>query len=138
MHVLVHSFLVASSSTSHHLAQNAFSSVGVPLSRLRASAAQLLFNLCMEAPEKMMATLSQCEDVWELQAADGDMDSLRENMLPQSNITQVTLLPLMMSRSIHLEVAPLLSSLRLANICCRWYKNSKDLHRAMPCPTWFS
>ena len=57
------SFLVASSSTSHHLAQNAFASVGAPLSRLRAAAAQLLFNLCIEAPEKMISSLAQSEEV---------------------------------------------------------------------------
>ena len=93
------SFLTASTtstcsttSTSTSL-QSPYSSVGHTLKKLRGAASQLLFKLCLEAPEKMISLYGQEEDVWRKQPTSVGSDSveeLREHMLPQSMITQVT------------------------------------------------
>lgn len=87
------SFLIASSSTSQHLAQSVFSAVYTPLAKFKSMAGTLLFNLCIEAPDKMIAGLSN-ETVWQLQSSDGDSTAtdLKESMLPQSVVTQVSIL----------------------------------------------
>jgi hypothetical protein len=81
------SFLAASTSTTP--AQAIFAAATVALKKLRTAASLLLFDLCLEAPEKMINSYA-LEDVWS-QASDtgADLAQLRENMLPQSVVTQV-------------------------------------------------
>ena len=85
------SFLVAASSGASQVSQAPFAAVSVVLKKLRGASSQLLFGLCLEAPEKMLGSFAQ-EDVWGATSAPGaDRDQLRENMLPQSVVTQVWL-----------------------------------------------
>jgi hypothetical protein len=81
------SFLSAASSSAP--AQATFAAVTVTLKKLRGAASQLLFGLCLEAPEKMIGSYAQ-EEVWNSPAAAGsDREKIRENMLPQAVVTQV-------------------------------------------------
>jgi hypothetical protein len=91
------SFLAAAASSSSagtaqavsQVSQAPFAAVSVVLKKLRSAASQLLFSLCLEAPEKMLSTFSQ-EDLWAQPSAPGaDREQLREHMLPQSVVTQV-------------------------------------------------
>lgn len=83
------SFLVAASSGASQVSQAPFAAVSVVLRKLRGASSQLLFGLCLEAPEKMLGAFAQ-EDVWgAVSAAGADRDQLREHMLPQSVVTQV-------------------------------------------------
>lgn len=85
------SFLVAASAGASQVSQAPFASVTVVLKKLRSAASQLLFGLCLEAPEKMLGTFAQ-EDAWTTPSdKSADRDQLRENMLPQSVVTQVYL-----------------------------------------------
>eukprot|EP01038_Epipyxis_sp_PR26KG_P010065 gene10065-13525_t len=81
------SFLIAASSSSHHLSQNIFSNVNNSLLKLKASAGHLLFNLCIELPEKIVSNLSS-EDVWAMNSHE-DFNILKERLLPQPMIIQV-------------------------------------------------
>jgi hypothetical protein len=73
-----------------------FAAVCGPLSRLKAAAGALLFDLCTAAPEKMVHDL-RSDDVWSqgaLSAAqrDGDhaaMNLVGDNLLPLPAFTQV-------------------------------------------------
>lgn len=83
------SFLVAGTSSTSQLTQSSYASVGAALRKLRNAAGQLLFSLCLEAPEKMLSCFAQ-EEVWTSSSSAGStMDLLREHMLPQSVVTQV-------------------------------------------------
>lgn len=83
------SFLVAGTSSTSQLTQSSYASVGTALRKLRNAAGQLLFCLCLEAPEKMLGCFAQ-EEVWTSSSPAGStMDLLREHMLPQSVVTQV-------------------------------------------------
>lgn len=87
------SFLVsATSSGSAQLSQSSYATVGAALRKLRNAAGQLLFSLCLEAPEKMLSAFAQ-EEVWTSSSPAGSsIDELREHMLPQSVVTQVSAL----------------------------------------------
>ena len=83
------SFLVAASSGASQVSQAPFAAVSVVLKKLRGAASQLLFGLCLEAPEKMLGTFAQ-EDAWTVASEKGiAREELREHMLPQSVVTQV-------------------------------------------------
>lgn len=82
------SFLAASTSSTP--AQAAFAAATSVLRRLRSAASLLLFDLCIEAPEKMISSYAQ-EDVWgQAGEAGADLAQLKEHMLPQSVVTQVS------------------------------------------------
>ena len=82
--------------SSHFLPFTVFAAVCGPLSRLKAAAGALLFDLCTAAPEKMVQDL-RSDDVWcqgALTAAqkDGDhaaMSIISDNLLPLPAFTQV-------------------------------------------------
>jgi len=90
-------FLSTSRATSS-LQQLSFSSVQPSLLKLRSVTASLLFRLCLEAPEKMLTSLSS-EDVWQspvneemsgsVASEDVVLERICEHMLPQSVISQV-------------------------------------------------
>lgn len=90
-------FLSTSRATSS-LQQLSFSTVQPSLLKLRSVTASLLFRLCLEAPEKMLASLS-CEDVWQspvnekmsgsVASDDTVLERICEHLLPQSVISQV-------------------------------------------------
>lgn len=90
-------FLSTSRATSS-LQQLSFSTVQPSLLKLRSVTASLLFRLCLEAPEKMLASLSS-EDVWQspvneemsgsVASDDVVLERICEHMLPQSVISQV-------------------------------------------------
>ena len=100
------SFLATSSSLSQNLTQTIFSNLAQPLQKLKSSANMLLFNLCIEAPEKMIAQLSG-EDIWSTPLPESeyggqplqDLDfgerlaHIRETLLPQSIMSQVERAP---------------------------------------------
>jgi hypothetical protein len=54
-------FIASSSHTM--ITQNIFSSVSLPLSKLKSSAGSLLFDLCTSIPDKVLSDLSN-EDIW--------------------------------------------------------------------------
>jgi hypothetical protein len=70
----------------NNIAQNIFSSINVPLLRLKASAGSLLFDLCTSIPDKVIADLAS-EDVWA--SVDTTKNAIDESLLPQPSITQV-------------------------------------------------
>ena len=77
---------IASSSSHSNIAQNIFSSINVPLLRLKSSAGSLLFDLCTSIPDKVIADLAS-EDVWA--SVDTTKNAIDESLLPQPSITQV-------------------------------------------------
>ena len=81
------------SSLSSPLSQSAFAGVsGAPMTRLKLLTGTLLFDLCSEAPEKMVSTLAS-EEIWMegfgVIGNSVDRDAIRETLLPQSRVTQV-------------------------------------------------
>lgn len=77
-----------------------FASLSAPLSRLKAAAGALLFDLCTAAPEKMVADL-RLDDAWGvgsiqyIEKSDGNTDKgvfnalSSDNFMPLPAITQV-------------------------------------------------